>query len=321
MLTNNYRIWSRILLSVFCITILSGAVWAQGNAFSFQGRLNDGTTPANGSYDLQFRLYNAATGGTQIGTTTALHPNTTLINGVFSVTLDFGAAAFNNPNSVFIEIRIRPNGSPNAYTILGPRQQLTVVPFAVRAANATNADNATRAIRADGADNALNADFATTATTATTANNALSLGGVTASNYARLNVVNSGNFITTGGLLIDGNARQFTASNGLVKASALVRVTRVCGGFPVPCTTLTPTFVYCYNSVTNVTGGNCGFSFPNVSRDGVQINFGFQVIDRFVSITSGAGATGASVASFPNTTTVSILNGFDVTSEFYIFIF
>ena len=117
MLTNNYRIWSRILLSVFCITILSGAVWAQGNAFSFQGRLNDGTTPANGSYDLQFRLYNAATGGTQIGTTTALRPNTTLINGVFSVTLDFGATAFNNPNLVFIEIGIRPNGSPNAYTI------------------------------------------------------------------------------------------------------------------------------------------------------------------------------------------------------------
>ena len=320
MLTSDYRICRRILLLLFCAVMLNGAALAQGNAFSFQGRLNDGTIPANGSYDLQFRLYDAIAGGTQIGAVVA-RPNTTLINGVFSVALDFGAAAFNNPNSIFIEIAVRPNGNPNAYTILGPRQQLTVVPFAVRAANATNADNATRAIRADGADNALNADFATTATTATTANNALSLGGVTASNYARLNVVNSGNFITTGGLLIDGNARQFTASNGLVKASALVRVTRVCGGFPVPCTTLTPTFVYCYNSVTNVTGGNCGFSFPNVSRDGVQINFGFQVIDRFVSITSGAGATGASVASFPNTTTVSILNGFDVTSEFYIFIF
>ena len=85
--------------------------------------------------------FNAITGGTQIDSTIA-RPNTALINGVFTVTLDFGATAFNNPNSVFIEIDVKPAGSPNAFTILGPRQQLTVVPFAVRAAAAANADNA-----------------------------------------------------------------------------------------------------------------------------------------------------------------------------------
>lgn len=78
---------------------LSGAAFGQGSGFGFQDCLNDGTTPANGSYDLQFRLYNAATGGTQIGTTTALRPNTTLINGVFSVTLDFGASGTGDGNS------------------------------------------------------------------------------------------------------------------------------------------------------------------------------------------------------------------------------
>lgn len=119
----------RILLLIVFVT---GTCLAQGNAFSFQGRLNDGTTPANGSYDLQFSLYTAIVGGSQIGSTVP-KPNTTLVNGVFSVTLDFGAAAFNDPNAVFIEIGIKPNGSPNAFTILGPRQQLTVVPFAVRA--------------------------------------------------------------------------------------------------------------------------------------------------------------------------------------------
>ncbi len=120
-------------------------VFAQGNAFNFQGRLNDGTNPANGSYDLQFKLYDAVMGGNQIGTMVG-RPNTVLANGVFSVVLDFGASAFNDPASIFIEIGVKPNGSPNAYTILGPRQQLTVVPYAVRAMNATNADHATTAM-------------------------------------------------------------------------------------------------------------------------------------------------------------------------------
>lgn len=131
----NIRILALILL-------LTSAAMAQGTGFNFQGRLNDGANPANGSYDLQFTLYSAITGGAPIGSTNQ-RPNTALINGVFSVTLDFGPTAFNNPNAVFIEIGVKPAGSPNAFTILGPRQQLTAVPFAVRANNAATADNAT----------------------------------------------------------------------------------------------------------------------------------------------------------------------------------
>ncbi|MEP6703355.1 MAG: hypothetical protein ABJB34_00960, partial [Acidobacteriota bacterium] len=143
----------RTVIFIFALVLfIATSGMAQGNGFNFQGRLNDGSTPANGRYDLQFRLYDAIAGGNQIGAVLP-RPNTTLINGVFSVTLDFGAAAFTNPNSIFIEIALRPNGSPNAYTILGPRQQLTVVPFAVRAANATNADNATNATNATNAQN------------------------------------------------------------------------------------------------------------------------------------------------------------------------
>ena len=136
-------ILQNIFVGLILICLTASTALAQTTAFNFQGRLNDGTTPANSSYDLQFRLYDAIVGGNQIGALAA-RPNTTLINGVFSVTLDFGATAFKSPNSIFIEIAVRPNGNPNAYTILGPRQQLTVVPFAGRAANATLADNATK---------------------------------------------------------------------------------------------------------------------------------------------------------------------------------
>lgn len=34
-----------------------GTAWAQTTAFNFQGRLNDGANPANGRYDLQFKLF------------------------------------------------------------------------------------------------------------------------------------------------------------------------------------------------------------------------------------------------------------------------
>jgi len=38
---------------------------AQNTMFTYQGRLQDGGTPANASYDLQFTAWDALTGGTQ----------------------------------------------------------------------------------------------------------------------------------------------------------------------------------------------------------------------------------------------------------------
>lgn len=169
----------RQILFIISILLLSNfVVSAQATAFNFQGRLNDGTIPANGRYDLQFKLFSAIAGGSQVGATLD-RPNLLLINGVFSTTLDFGGAAFNGADR-FVEISLRPNGSPNAYVILGGRQQILSVPYSVRAANATNADNATNA------------------QTAQSASDASSLGGVAASNYARLNFLNTGELRTSG---------------------------------------------------------------------------------------------------------------------------
>ena len=43
----------------------------QGMAFTYQGRLNDGANPADGTYDLRFPLYTADPGGNQVGPTRA----------------------------------------------------------------------------------------------------------------------------------------------------------------------------------------------------------------------------------------------------------
>ena len=104
---------------------------AQGTAFTYQGRLNDGANPANGAYDLRFAIYNAATAGTQQG---GLLTNsaTGVSNGLFTVVLDFGNQ-FPGTNR-WLEIGVRTNGG-TVFTTLGTRQPLTAAPYAIQTAN------------------------------------------------------------------------------------------------------------------------------------------------------------------------------------------
>ncbi|MDQ7029064.1 MAG: tail fiber domain-containing protein [Ardenticatenia bacterium] len=100
-----------------------------GTAFTYQGRLTDGGSPASGSYDFQFALYDAASGGAQVGSTVTLD-DVTVSDGVFTVQLDFGSIAFDG-NARWLEIGVRPGNSTNSYTTLTPRQALTAVPYAL----------------------------------------------------------------------------------------------------------------------------------------------------------------------------------------------
>jgi hypothetical protein len=120
--------------------LATSAALAQTTGFTYQGRLTDGGTSANGNYDLQFALFDSLSGGTQVGSTQTL--NTVAVNnGVFTVSLDFGANAFPGA-SRFLEISARPAGS-GSFTLLSPRQPITSTPYAVRSLNATSADNVT----------------------------------------------------------------------------------------------------------------------------------------------------------------------------------
>jgi len=287
------------ILLVALLVLFSGAAFAQGNAFSFQGKLNDGTNPANGRYDLEFKLFDAITGGTQIGPTVA-RPGTTLINGVFSTTLDFGAAAFQNPNSIFIEIAVRPFGSPNPLTILGPRQQLTVVPFAVNAQNSVNAQNAANA---------------QTANTATTAGNALQLGGVPGNEYARLSpfggnpFTNSGDFKVSGNIIASSISVPLELQVGNINTTGISRMYgdltvfgSIRGGNLDSYLYLAKVrmnnshvLVSCYNGWTRTTVGNCGFTitYPLGTTAGVvRINFGFPVSGGMVTVSAEYGGGG-----------------------------
>ncbi|HEY3242407.1 MAG TPA: hypothetical protein VGM03_03565, partial [Phycisphaerae bacterium] len=62
-------------------------------AFTYQGRILDGgvAPPAGTIYDLQFKLFNALVAGAQIGSTLTFDNVAVGANGVFTVSLDFGA--------------------------------------------------------------------------------------------------------------------------------------------------------------------------------------------------------------------------------------
>src|SRR5262245_35399558 len=121
---------SRTISIVVFFVLSVSAVFAQTTAFTYQGKLNDGANPANGNYDMQFKLYDASAAGSQIGST--ITNGTVAVNaGSFTVQLDFGAAPLSGPPR-YLEISLRPAGSPNAYTVLAPRSQVASTPYSVR---------------------------------------------------------------------------------------------------------------------------------------------------------------------------------------------
>ncbi len=101
---------------------------AQGTAFTYQGRLNDGATPANGTYDLRSQLNDAATGGNQWGQALT-NSAVTVSNGLFTVTLDFGDKSFDG-TAYWLEMAARTNGE-SGFTTLSQRRQLFPAPYAI----------------------------------------------------------------------------------------------------------------------------------------------------------------------------------------------
>lgn len=127
------------LLAIGFLLMLSATAqrsFAQTTAFTYQGKLTDAGAPANGSFDLQFKLFDALSGGTQIGATVTNNA-VAVSGGVFTTMLDFGANAF--PGAArWLEISVRPAGG-GAFTLLNPRQSIGTVPYALRSLTAGNA--------------------------------------------------------------------------------------------------------------------------------------------------------------------------------------
>jgi hypothetical protein len=102
---------------------------AGGTAFTYQGQLRSNSTPVTGSCDFQFSLFDAATGGVQIGAPQTIS-TVAVSNGLFTVNLDFGTGVFEGA-ARWLSIDVRCPAGSGSYTLLSPRQALTAVPYAL----------------------------------------------------------------------------------------------------------------------------------------------------------------------------------------------
>lgn len=117
-----FCLWSLLATPVLAVDI--------GTAFTYQGVLKDSGAPADGSYDLVFRLFDAATGGSQVGSDLALS-SVAVSDGLFNVELDFGSVY--DGTALWLEIEVD-------LTTLGARQALTPTPHALYAATASTVE-------------------------------------------------------------------------------------------------------------------------------------------------------------------------------------
>lgn len=143
-------IWARISMVVLtlCMSVLltssPASVGAQeatqaanpdetaatvGTAFTYQGRLTDNGNPATGAYDFDFTLFNAASGGAQVGGALTKE-NVAVSDGYFTVVLDFGNNAFTGDER-FLNVGVRAGNSTGGFTSLSPRQTITPSPYAL----------------------------------------------------------------------------------------------------------------------------------------------------------------------------------------------
>lgn len=178
-------------LAITVLLIFVGLVpaKAQTTAFTYQGQLNDGVSAANGTYEMQFKLFDALSAGTQIGSTVT-NNSVTVTSGVFTVTLDFGSTPFAAGANRWLEIGVRKAADPPGFTTLSPRQPITSSPYSLRTLSATSADSLSAACSTCVTDSQINTvsgskvtgtvSNATNSTNATNATNATNVTGTVA---------------------------------------------------------------------------------------------------------------------------------------------
>ncbi len=120
-----------------CLFLFVCSVSAQSTEFTYQGKLLDSSIAPTALYDLQFRLWDAASGGVQQGSVIQIN-NVPVRDGIFTVELDFGA---NIPGSArWLEITVK-KPDDGSFTLLNPRQAVSTAPYAVRSLNTASADS------------------------------------------------------------------------------------------------------------------------------------------------------------------------------------
>jgi hypothetical protein len=142
---HTYRhIYLRLLAALALVLTLgfpSETSFAQGTAFTYQGKLDSNGTPYTGSAEFQPTLWTAQSGGSQVAANTPASVVLNVTNGLFVLPLDFGANFAGADRWLQLDVRT----ALGSFNTLTPRQQLTPSPYAMYSANAGTAATAATA--------------------------------------------------------------------------------------------------------------------------------------------------------------------------------
>lgn len=130
----------RLLLGCMALAMFAAApVHAAplGTGFTYQGQLNQSGSPITGTAHFRFSLWDAASGGTQLGVNQIV-ANVLVTSGIFTVQLnaggEFAATAFNG-DARWLQIEVCTDAVCTSQTLLTPRQALTGTPYALQSSN------------------------------------------------------------------------------------------------------------------------------------------------------------------------------------------
>ena len=125
--------------ALLCLSFAATAALAE--PFSYQGQLQDEGSPANGTYDIVFQLFDAEIGGSQINSSFVLN-DAVVTDGNLNAEPDFGPGAFDGYPR-YLAVFVRDGDSADSYTALLPRNPITTTPQSQYATTAGSVSNPT----------------------------------------------------------------------------------------------------------------------------------------------------------------------------------
>ena len=96
--------------------------------FTYQGELKIAGVAVTGAYDFTFKLYDASSSGTQVGSDVFVD-NVQVDNGLFTTAIDFTSSSFVG-DKLWLEISVRDGNATGGFQQLLPRQAITAAPYA-----------------------------------------------------------------------------------------------------------------------------------------------------------------------------------------------
>lgn len=173
-----------------------------GTAITYQGRIAQNGTPVNGTCaSISFSLYDALVGGVQVGSTQTRN-NVPVVNGFFTVELDFGNVFTGDER--YLQLQVTCGAGSET---LSPRQRLTAAPYALGLRPGAAIIGTGTVLNLQGSGNAV------TASTSGSNSRAISGSATGAANPA--GVYGSSN--STGGWGVFGEASSATGTNSEVR--------------------------------------------------------------------------------------------------------